>query len=491
MFIQEQIMSYGLSKTRILNGLQCPKRLWLEIHQPDLAHYSERATQIIQNGIEANCAYRKLIPDGILVEHVDDLEAALEQTRIILNKAPDAPILEAAFEHNGILVRPDHIFRDFKQFRLVEVKAAGSVKNYHVQDCAIQTWVIERAGIPINTIELAFIDTAFVYPGGEDYRGLFKRKDVTAAVRTLMKQVAGWVRECRKVLESAMPVLEPGNQCENPHECPFLGHCWESGPEYPVFCLPNRGKIVKELMAEGIFDIRDIPEGKLSNSTHERVRRITKSGKAEIDPSVAAVLSRFAYPRYYLDFETIAFAVPRWPGTKPYQSIPFQWSCHVEHADGKLEHRWFLDTSGKNPMRAVAESLAGNLGDSGPIFMYSTYEKRIINYLARLVLGLAPRLKPIIDRLVDLHPIVKKHYYHPDMKGSWTLKSVTACIAPEISHTNLEEVTDGMAAQRAYIEIIMPETDTARRENLSKKLLEYCKLDTLAMVKIAGILQDH
>ena len=94
-------MSYGLSKTKILHGLQCPKRLWLEVHQPELAHYSEASTQIIQAGNEAHYAYRELIPDGILVEHVDDLEAALEQTRLILNKAADAPILEAAFEHNG------------------------------------------------------------------------------------------------------------------------------------------------------------------------------------------------------------------------------------------------------------------------------------------------------------------------------------------------------------------------------------------------------
>ncbi len=287
--------------------------------------------------------------------------------------------------------------------------------------------------------------------------------------------------------------MEPGNQCKNPHECPFLGHCCESRPEYPVSCLPNRGKIVKELMAEGILDIRDIPEGRLNKSIQERVRRVTKSGKAEIDPSVVAVLKRFAYPRYYLDFETVGFAVPRWQGTRPCQPIPFQWSCHMEHADGKIGHRWFLDISGKNPMRAVAESLVNNLGDSGPgpIFMYSAYEKRIINYLMRLIPDLAPRLKPIIDRLVDMRPIVKDHYYHPDMKGSWTLKSVTACIAPEMSHDRLEEVTDGMAAQRTYMEIISPATDTTRRKNLRKKLLEYCKLDTLAMVRITKVLQGH
>ena len=116
-------------------------------------------------------------------------------------------------------------------------------------------------------------------------------------------------------------------------------------------------------------------------------------------------------------------------------------------------------------MRSLAHSLVSNLGASGPIFMYSPYEKRIISYLTRLIPDLAPRLKPIIDRLVDLKPIVKDHY-HPDMKGSWSLKSVTACIAPEMSHDKLQEVTDGMAAQEAYLEIIMPETHKFRREEL-------------------------
>jgi hypothetical protein len=243
-------------------------------------------------------------------------------------------------------------------------------------------------------------------------------------------------------------------------------------------------------MAEGISDIRDIPEGRLSNLTQEKVRRVTKSGTAEINPAVRALLSQFPYPRYYLDFETIAFAVPRWAGTRPYQPIPFQWSCHIEHADGRLEHKWFLDTSGEDPTSEVADRLVGNLGNSGPIFMYSPYEKRIINDLIGFVPGLARGLNSLIDRLVDLKPIVKDHYYHPDMKGSWSLKPVTACIAPKISHANLDEVTDGMAAQRAYLEIIMMGTDPARREDLKNKLLEYCGLDTMAMVAIARYLRQ-
>lgn len=482
-------MSYGLSKSKIVHGTQCPKRLWLEIHRPELAKYSEKMLQFLQAGNDAHKAYRGLVPHGTLIEHQDDLPEALSRTRLALKECSGTPIFEGAFQHNGVLVRADLIVRDSKDYRLVEVKAAGSVEDYHFQDCAIQTWVIERAGVPIRRVELASIDTSYVYPGRGDYGGLFKHKDMTKAVRTLMKEVPLRIKECQTILAAAMPVTGIGDQCQTPYDCPFNEYCSESEPAYPVRCLPNRGKIVKELISEGILDIRDIPKGRLTKPTHERVRRVTKSGEAEINPSVAAVLKRFPYPRYYLDFETVAFAVPRWPETRPYQPIPFQWSCHVEHADGKIEHKWFLDTSGDAPVKAVAHSLFSNLGDSGPIFMYTTYEKRIISDLMVLVPDLASKLKAIIDRLVDLKPIVKDHYYHRDMKGSWSLKPVTSCIAPEISHANLEEVADGMAAQKAYLEIIAPETSDARSEDLKKKLLDYCELDTLAMVRITRFLQ--
>ena len=263
-------MSYGLSKTKILYGLQCPKRLWLEVHQPELAQYSELSAQLMQAGNEVHRAYRKLVPDGILVEHVDDLNAALEQTRLILSESAGAPVFEGAFQHNGVLVRADLIFPVSTGSRLVEVKAAGSVKDYHIQDCAIQTWVIEGAGIPIKTIELAVIDKSFVYPGGGDYRGLFRHEDVTESVRILIPQVPEWVRECRKVLESAMPVVGVGDQCRNPYACPFLEHCSVKGDRHtrsPAFLTAE--KLPRNLWPRGFLIYEIFPK---VNSVTPRTR---------------------------------------------------------------------------------------------------------------------------------------------------------------------------------------------------------------------------
>jgi hypothetical protein len=153
-------MSYGLSKTKILHGVQCPKRLWLEVHQPELAQYSETSAQLMQAGNDVHKKYRELVPGGILVEH--DLNAALEETRLILSESTGAPVFEGTLQHNGVLVRADLIFPVSTGSRLVEVKNAGLAKDYFIQDCVIHAWVIEGAGIPVKTIELAVINKSFV-----------------------------------------------------------------------------------------------------------------------------------------------------------------------------------------------------------------------------------------------------------------------------------------------------------------------------------------
>ena len=95
-----------------------------------------------------------------------------------------------------------------------------------------------------------------------------------------------------------------------------------------------------------------------------------------------------------------------------------------------------------------------------------------------------------MDRLVDLLPIAQKHYYHPQMKGSWSIKAVLPTIAPEMDYKNLEEVQDGTGAQIAYLEVIRPETSEKRRNELAHRMLEYCKMDTMALVRLAWFFQE-
>jgi predicted RecB family nuclease len=192
-----------------------------------------------------------------------------------------------------------------------------------------------------------------------------------------------------------------------------------------------------------------------------------------------------------LDFETIQFAVPIWKGTRPYQQLPFQWSCHVEPKPGEFRHEEFLDTTGQSPLTSFIKKLVACLGENGPIFVYSHFERTILGQLAEMYPDQAQKIQKVIERLVDLFPLAKEHYYHPQMKGSWSIKSVLPTIAPDLDYGSIEEVQDGTAAQIAYLEVIDPQTDEVRKLELSKQMLEYCKLDTLAMVRLVRFFEDR
>jgi hypothetical protein len=240
------------------------------------------------------------------------------------------------------------------------------------------------------------------------------------------------------------------------------------------------------LSADGFEDLRDVPEGRLTNPTHQKIWRVTVSGRPELDPAVAEEIGRQPYPRFYLDFETIAFSVPIWAGTRPYQQIPFQWSCHIEGKDGCVAHEQFLDTTGDLPVRKFAESLIATATTSGPIFTYSHFEGTRLDELAAMLPGLAPKLQKIHGRLVDLLPLTRQSYYHPEMRGLWTLKAVLPTIASELNYEGLE-VQDGDMAQLAYLEAINPETSQERRETIRTNLLEYCGRDTEGLVSLTRL----
>jgi len=165
------------------------------------------------------------------------------------------------------------------------------------------------------------------------------------------------------MLAGDMPDIEMGEQCYSPYECEFCAFCQPDDlPEYPLNILPRMHAPRRQaLLAEGYQDVRDIPDGVLANPNHQRVWRATHAGEEEINVAEAAVLNDWGWPRYYLDFETIGLAVPRWTGVRPYAQIPFQWSCHIHYEDGRMEHVEFLDVSGADPRRACAEGLVEHI----------------------------------------------------------------------------------------------------------------------------------
>jgi hypothetical protein len=239
-----------------------------------------------------------------------------------------------------------------------------------------------------------------------------------------------------------------------------------------------------ELMHEGFSDLRDVPEARLDTDLQRRIRQQSRLEEPYVDSELRQFATALPFPRYYLDFETIGPAVPIFAGTRPFEALPFQWSCHVEERPGALAHAEFLDLGGGPPMRRLAEALLDTLGNSGPILVYTPYERRVLQELAARYGDLAARLAAAAQRIVDLHPLTRRHYYHPAMRGSWSIKAVLPTVAPDSSYEALGEVRDGLAAQTAYLEAIDAKTADDRRAALRRALLDYCRHDTLALVRL-------
>lgn len=478
----------SLTKSKILLHRQCPKRLWLQVYKPDLAVEDASAEARFRDGNRVGDVARQLYPGGDFIDTLNRKEA-LARTAADL-EAGGKPIFEAAFLHNDVLVRADLLVPEESGYRLVEVKSSTSVKDYHLEDITVQAWVMQQAGLEPTRSMVAHIDNSFIYPGGGNYQGLLKEEPVDAEIGALIAEVPDWISQAQATLEQAQePIVVPGDQCRTPFACDFFNYCSppETDVEFPVEILPYGKKMAEQLRAEGYRDLREVPVEKLSNPKHIRVHRVSSTGIAELDAEATEAVHNLAYPRYYLDFETIAFAVPIWAGTSPYKQVPFQWSCHVEQADGSLTHHEFLDTTGNDPRRGFAESLIKAVSTDGPIIVYNApFEGSRMKELAEAMPDLAPQLLAAVDRLFDLLPLARNHYYHPAMKGSWSIKAVLPTIAPELDYSNLTVAHGGMA-QDAYLDLIGTELSGADKVELRKALLAYCEQDTLAMTKINAV----
>ncbi len=477
-----------LSKSRLISAWQCAKKLHLEKHHPELGVISSQTESLFATGNEVGDIAQRLYGTEQSVEVAFDFKTMLADTKRLIDGGTDFPIFEATFRHEGVLIRADVLIPDADGWRVIEVKASTSVKDYHVLDCAIQDWVLRNSGINVKSISLAHINNQFVYQGDGNYDGLLLENDLTDEVREMERDVLELVAKARDAVTGPMPLINVGAQCSKPYECQFMSYCWPMDAEYPVTGLGGGKAKLAAWVNAGCRDIRDVSSEDIDAELQQRIHRVTVSGEAEVIPGAREILEALPYPRYYLDFETIGPAVPVWAGTRPYAAIPIQWSCHIEESNSELRHEEFLDISGEPPMRALAGKMIECLGNSGPVLMYTSYEKGVINGLIEMFPDLEDPLQGIVDRLVDLHPIVKAHYYHPKMLGSWSIKAVLPAMVPSMSYAELEGINEGTGASDGYLEAINPETDRVRKLELKEQLLRYCRFDTEAMVEIVRFL---
>jgi hypothetical protein len=486
----------NLSKSKIIAFRQCPKRLWLEVHKPELREDSAVTQAVFRVGNQVGEISRKLYDtegDGVTINaQRDGYPKAFAQTDEYLAKA-DRPIFEAGLRIKGALAFADVLIPSTQgrttSWKMVEVKSSGSVKDYHLDDIAVQSHIATASGVNLKTVSLACIDTSWVYPGDGDYHGLLYETDLTQEALSRDSEAARWVSEAQRVAAMpSEPKIAVGDHCHDPFECGFCNYCNRGlkQPEYPVDWLPSfSAKKRAQLTDQGIDDLRRVPDEML-NAKQRLVKDHTVKGRTYFDAAGAAAdLAAHKLPACFLDFETVNLAVPIWKGTRPYQQVPFQFSLHKLDAKGALSHVPFLDLSGNDPSLPFAKALIAACGEKGPIFVFNaTFEKSRSRDLARRFPKLAKSLEELVDRIVDLLPIARERYYHPSQHGSWSIKDVLPAVAPDLNYGALDGVKDGGMAMEAFQEAILPDTPPDRKEAIRRQLDAYCRLDTFAMVRL-------
>ena len=431
----------------------------------------------------------QLFPGGVKVDGSAGLEQAIRTTQELIANPEVPAIFEGSFSNGDVLVRVDilHRRRD-NRWRLIEVKSTTDLKDYHLDDVAIQHRVVSRSGLDLASSSLAHINRNYFFDGGSiDVRRFFKIRNLTQRVERLQPKLTFLLRSEFRILAFPQPPPIPvGSHCTDPITCEFYHRCNPPRPDDHIGYIPRiQASAVEELEELGIQSIRDIPDDFPLNERQRRACTSVQTGEPWFSTDLSEELGALKYPLCFMDFETINPAIPRFAGMRPYDQIPFQWSVHVLREPGtELEHFEFLAMDTNDPRREFIASLCSALGRIGSIVVYNQqFESQRLSELAAWVPEFARRIEKIQRRLWDLLPVVRKHVYHPHFGGSYSLKSVLPALIPQMSYAGMQ-VADGQGAGLAWELLVRGTLDRDEYEKTRKALLEYCGQDTLALVRL-------
>jgi len=477
-----------LSKSLYLTGLQCHKALWLHKYKPELKdEVSPEQKSMFDFGAEVGRYAQELFPGGILVPYGDlshSQQLAMTQSAIS-NGA--STIYEGAFSYNDVFIKADILRLGPDGWELYEVKSSANLKEQYPDDIAIQYHVISGAGLPLPKACLVHLNTNYVRQGPIDVEQLFTIVELTDKIRGMQSDVAAKLTAMKAMLQGSLPEMDISPNCDDPHTCAFHGHCWAHIPENSVFDFRGTGRPnAFELYRKGIVRMEDVPADSLGWRQKLQLDGL-RYQKNHIDKkAVKAFLDSFWFPLCFMDFETTYMVpIPLFDGMRPYEQLPFQFSLHVVEKEGEDPvHYAFLAKDLKNPCEKFLSNLLAVIPPGACILTWNkTFEVQRLQGLAARFPEKGAEIIAIVENIIDLMaPFRDKSIYHWKLKGSYSIKAVLPALVNGYSYENLP-INSGDMASAAWVRMIQ-EPDLNEQRRLYSELLEYCHLDTLAMVLI-------
>jgi hypothetical protein len=440
-----------LSKSTFMAGIQCQKRLYLSKFRRDLLpeEVDEQQQAIFDAGIDTGLLAQQLFPNGIDASPLTpfDYQKSVKRTQSYL--MTNDVIYEACFQYEGALCAIDILVRKDDLWYAFEVKGTNSVKPQHITDAAFQYYVMTRSGLPLGDISIVHFNSSYVRRGDLDVQALFTATSVLNDVIEQQDSVKENIEVLKAMLAAKVePEIEVGTHCTNPYECPFIDHCWKDVAEEES----------EELSTEATVDTS----------------------------SLQGFVSELKYPLYYFDFETAMYGIPPYNESSPWQALPFQYSLHKQQKpQSTCTHSEYIGDGKSDPREALILKLINDAGTKGTILAWhASFEISCLKGLIRNFPQYEKPLQSIIHRMVDLKiPFSKKWIDIPACKGSASIKVVLPVFIPELSYEDLD-IQEGMTASFVYSQLQYQDETTQQTQQ--KQLLEYCKLDTFAMVRIFG-----
>ncbi|EAH4641989.1 DUF2779 domain-containing protein [Campylobacter jejuni] len=487
------------SKSKYIRGTQCAKSLWLQTYKKDvLSKPDENALAKFSTGDKVGELACKLFPNGVKIEFEgSSFDEKCEQTKNLLENNQEV-IYEATFCYDGILIMID-ILQNTKDGLIInEVKSSISLKDVYIDDCSLQYYVLSNLNYKIKQVNLIHLNNGYYKDDFLDINQLFISNDITDKIIQNQEQVKENLKYFEEILnKKEEPDIDIGTQCFDPYECDGYEYCWikqrnlcEKDSVFNISRLNANKKF--ELYYKNIIDFKDIKDLSIFNENQQIQIKASLNKKIHINKeNIKKFLNTLTYPIYHLDFETFMQAVPEFKGVKPYMQIPFQYSLHIDYKD-KLEHKEFLSECRIDPRYELAKNLINDIPKDTCVLAYNaSFEKGVIRNLALIFPEFSEHLLNIEKNIKDLMlPFQNKDYYHYKMQGSYSIKKVLPALIPDMekAYKDLELIHNGNEAMQSFE--LMQNMDQNTQVKYRKALLEYCKLDTLAMVKILKHLEE-
>ena len=450
---------------------------------------------------EAQAALRSVFPGARrIAPPLDEADwpRALADTRQALQNLQaqatgEATLLDACLmSDDGARARVDVLQRGAHGWRLFRLRVGTVADDADVDALAFWAHVVARAGWRLQSAGLLLIDTDFLYPGLGCHAGLFREVDAGPMLGS--RPVADWLLALRQTEAGPQPPMSLLAPCTRDGGCPQLARCHAGEPAEPRVDPRERLDVVgrelaDQLRLEGHRSLRDVPLDRLVEPRHRRAWQAVRSGAPVVDALTAERVQAWPRPWRLLRMETIGLAVPVWAGTRPYEVIPFQWTClQLPAGDEPGPCEGFLADGQADPRRALAQSLWQALASpeaaDGTLLAYNAgFERNRLRELARRFDDLAPGLEAAADRLVDVYQFTRQHAYHPEQAGSWSAKAMWRAVAPELGAHRFEAEGCHTPLQ-AFGLSLRPGLPAPRRERLRQALQAHGQGQTAALARL-------